>query len=129
MQTLTEDFLTVPEAAAALHVAPSTIRRWIREGDLLAYRIGKRRVAIRRADLTKMVGPARTGHDESDNRSTPEPLVIRRLTTEEQRRGFEALARIERLQQKIMAARGGEPFSPSWKLINEARDERSRELA
>ena len=32
------------------------------------------------------------------------------------------------LSDKILAERGGVPFSPSWELINEARDERSRQL-
>lgn len=34
--------LTLREAAAALKVSESTIRRWIREGSLTAYKVGKR---------------------------------------------------------------------------------------
>jgi excisionase family DNA binding protein len=50
MRALDEEFLTVAEAATLLRVAPSTIRRWIREGDVPAHRIGRRRVALLRAD-------------------------------------------------------------------------------
>ena len=54
---------------------------------------------------------------------------VRRLTPEEQRRALAALERAERTQAKILADRGGEPFSPSWELLNEARDERTRQLS
>ena len=40
MFTVDEDFVTVAEAATLLRVAPSTIRRWIREGDIPAHRSG-----------------------------------------------------------------------------------------
>ena len=54
-----EEFFTVAEAATLLRVAPSTVRRWIREGDVLAHHIGRRRVALRRADLARLITPAR----------------------------------------------------------------------
>ena len=34
MRAVDEEFVTVAEAAALLRVAPSTVRRWIREGDV-----------------------------------------------------------------------------------------------
>jgi hypothetical protein len=52
----------------------------------------------------------------------------RRLTPEEKQRGLDAMERLKALSDQILAERGGKPFSPSWKLINEARDDRSRQL-
>ncbi|MGH2558075.1 MAG: helix-turn-helix domain-containing protein [Thermomicrobiales bacterium] len=130
MQTLVEDYLTVTEAAEQLHVAPSTIRRWIREGDLPAYRIGKRRVGVRKVDLGTMINPADANREREHLAGTPEQTGERKLTPEEKRRGLKAMDRAERLSKKILAERGGKIFTPeSWVLINEARDERSRELA
>ena len=51
MHALDEDYITVAEAATLLRVAPSTVRRWIRQGDVPAYRIGQRRVALRHAGV------------------------------------------------------------------------------
>jgi excisionase family DNA binding protein len=128
MRTVAEDYVTVAEAAALLRVAPSTIRRWIREGDVPAYRIGRRRVALKRTDLTELITPARAGADKEGEMASIERPVIRRLTPEERQRGLNAVARLKELQQELLAARGGNPFSPSWELLNEARDERSRQL-
>lgn len=51
MSAIDEQYLTVAEAAERLRVAPSTIRRWIREGNPPAYRIGTRRVALHREEV------------------------------------------------------------------------------
>lgn len=55
------DPATVAEVVAALPVGERTVRRWIAEGDLPAYRLG-RKLLIRRADLeaatTRVVGAA-----------------------------------------------------------------------
>jgi len=37
-----QEFLTVEEAAAILKVRPSTVRAWVREGRMPAYRLGPR---------------------------------------------------------------------------------------
>jgi excisionase family DNA binding protein len=43
MPTLIEGikFYTIPEAAAALHVTPQTIRAWIKQGRIKSQRIGR----------------------------------------------------------------------------------------
>ena len=124
-----DDYVTVTQAATLLHVAPSTIRRWIREGVVPAYRIGRRRVALKRTDLMNLITPARAAGEKGDDTARGERAVIRPLTPEEQRRALAALERVERLQQRIVNERGGTPFSPSWELLNEARDERTRQLS
>ncbi len=86
MQTVDEQLMTVVEVAELLRVSPSTVRRWVREGDVPAFRIGGRRLGIRRSEL-------------------------------------------DQLRAKMLAERGGVPFSPpAWELINEARDERTEQL-
>lgn len=54
--------------------------------------------------------------------------VPRRLTLEEQQRGLEAFAELERLGAELQVRRGGVPFSNSGDLLNEIRDERTRQL-
>ena len=59
--------------------------------------------------------------------SKDERLVVRALTKDEQRRGVQALAELERLSAEIAAKRG--KLAPeSWELINQSRDERTGEL-
>ena len=57
MRAVDDEFVTVAEAAMLLRVAASTVRRWIRAGDVPAHRIGRRRVARRRADLATLITP------------------------------------------------------------------------
>jgi excisionase family DNA binding protein len=45
------ELLTVSEIATQLKLNPQTIRNWIDEGRLPAYRIGERRVRVSRADF------------------------------------------------------------------------------
>lgn len=44
-------------AADLLGVAPGTVYRWIREGDLPAVRIGAKTVRVRSADLLALLAP------------------------------------------------------------------------
>jgi len=129
MPTLDDDYVTVAEAATLLRVHPSTIRRWIRQGDVLAYRIGRRRLALKRVDLTKQISPVLAGEEIDGEMSSIKRLEIPLMTPEEQQRGFAAVESAKRLQAEFLERRGGEPFSPSWEIINELRDERSRQLS
>jgi hypothetical protein len=58
--------------------------------------------------------------DEASNRA---------LIRAEQERGLRALEKLERLDRELLARRSGRPFSPSWELLNQARDERTRAAA
>ncbi len=54
------DLLTVEQAALYLQVSQSSIRSYIRQGRLKAFRIaGKRKVLIPRAELLLLLEPAR----------------------------------------------------------------------
>lgn len=138
-----ENTVTVAEAAELLHVSQSTIWRWIKQGDLPAYHVGKRHVRIRRADLEQMVQPAmravETGTDDDTarlyelTRPTPEQIEenrkqVRRLTEEESQRALQAFERLRELRQEMLHARGGVPFSDSTEIIHQMREERTREL-
>jgi len=129
MSAVDEEYLTVAEAATLLRVAPSTIRRWIREGDVPAHRIGRRRVALRRADLASLITPARPAAETTDNVADNEPVVGRRLTPEEKERALEAMDRAQELAKRTFEERGGKLFPPAWITINEQRDERTRQLS
>lgn len=129
MRAVDEEFVTVAEAATLLRVAPSTVRRWIREGDVPAHRIGRRRVALRRADLASLITPVRPGMETSDKVVDDQKWEPRRLTPEEQQHALEALDRARRHAAETTARRGGKLFPPSWITINEQRDERTRQLS
>ena len=103
MPTVDEEFVTVAEAATPLRVAPSTIRRWIREGDVPAHRIGRRRVALRRADLARLITPARPAAKTNNNAADDDPVVGRRLTPEEVQQALEALDRAQRHAKETRA--------------------------
>lgn len=129
MHAVDEEFLTVAEAATLLRVAPSTVRRWIREGDVPAHRVGRRRIALRRADLARLITPARPAAETKDDVAVNEPVVGRRLTPEEKARALEAMDRAQELAKRTFEERGGKLFPPSWITINEQRDERTRQLS
>ena len=129
MRAVDDDYVTVAEAATLMRVAPSTIRRWIREGDVPAHRIGRRRVALRRADLSRLITPARPAGETKDNVAIDEPVVGRRLTPEEVQQALEALDWAQKLAQRTFEERGGKLFPPAWITINEQRDERTRQLS
>jgi excisionase family DNA binding protein len=129
MDATDEEFVTVAEAATLLRVAPSTVRRWIREGDVTAYRIGRRRVALRRTDLARLITPARPAAETKNNAAVDDPVVGRRLTAEEVQQALEVMDRARRHAAEIQARRGGKLFPSSWITINEQRDERTRQLS
>jgi len=72
MESQSRDLLTVEQAAEYLQLSQSSIRSYIRQGKLNAFRVaGKRKVLIPRTELLKLLEPARgavidelTGDDE-----------------------------------------------------------------
>jgi len=129
MRALDEDYVSVTEAAALLRVAPSTVRRWIRDGDVPAYRIGRRRVALKRDELSNLITPAGPGVGMSGKVVDDPKWEPRRLTAEEQQQALEIMDRIQQRAKEIRARRGGKLFPPAWITINEQRDERTRQLS
>ena len=52
-----QQFYSVPEAARLLDVSAATLWRWITARRLRAYRVGPRRIRVRRDDLEALVQP------------------------------------------------------------------------
>ena len=60
------DLLTVVQAAQYLQMSPSSIRSYIRQGKLRAFRIaGKRKVLIPRHELLALLEPARAAMEQA----------------------------------------------------------------
>jgi excisionase family DNA binding protein len=126
-QPYSEPYLTVVQAAEHFSVHPSTVRRWIDRGRLPAYRLGDKRIGVRPSDLARLVAPRPARAEHGGRMAQSERLVIPPLTKEQQRQGFQALAELERLSAAI-AAKHGKLTPESWELLNQSRDERTRDL-
>src|SRR5262249_6942539 len=88
---LDEHYLTIAQAAERLHVNKPTIRRWIAQGTLPAYKVGQRRVALRAADLARLITPVRRTQEPGEGMQETELGISPRLTPEQQRQGLAAL--------------------------------------
>lgn len=124
---LGEDYLTVAEAATFLHVSQSTIWRWIEHDELPAYRVGQRRVWVKKADLERLVTPARSSR-KGVEMAHQEATLPRSLTEEERKEALAALEAARRLRNQMLAQRGGKLFSDSSKLIEQMRKQRGHHL-
>lgn len=80
MDAESRDLLTVEQAANYLQLSQSSIRSYIRQGKLKAFRVaGKRKVLIPRDELLKLLEPARgelsddadEGHVADDDKPIP----------------------------------------------------------
>ncbi len=119
------DFVTVEEAAGLLRVSQSTLWRWLKAGDLRAYRIGGRRVWLRRSDLAGLVKPATGEAKEGGVMVQGERAHERRLTEAEQQRMLGAAEAARELRARLLDTRGGNLFRPAYEDIDEVRRERS----
>lgn len=125
MHVVDEQLMTVAEVAEFLRVAPSTVRRWVRDGAIPAFRIGGRRVGIRRSDLGAVVGPI------ADAPRSPQAAPAyrrRKLSPDEKARAWAVLDDLDRLRAEMLLERNGKPFLPAWELVTEIRDERTEQL-
>jgi excisionase family DNA binding protein len=57
---LEDSFLTVADVATILKLNPQTVRNWIDQGALPAFKVG-RRVRIRRSDFDRMIANGASG--------------------------------------------------------------------
>lgn len=108
--TASTDYLSVAEAATILKVTESTVRRWIRRGDLPAYRTGRRGVRVKREDLEREINPFVEFQRMQDEPTLPEVIEeLRRPLSEEKRKQWRAaIENARRLAAAMLAERGGE---------------------
>ena len=126
-QKLEEEFYTIREAARILRVSVSTIWRWIDSGRLPAYRVGQRRIRIRRNDLGTMIQPF-TGGKEGKMTKGEERVEVFKMSPNEARDQLAVVAEARRLQEQILARREGRLLPPSWPELNQSRDKRAETL-
>jgi len=123
--TIHNEYLTIAEAATLLKVNSSTIRRWIKDGRLAADHIGERTIRIQRSLLPLGTAP-KTEHDVIRH-DDGKPDIAATMDPETRTRLRDAIARSRKRRTAERRRNGGhENALPSWVLINEARDERSR---
>ena len=114
------DYLTVAEVAEALHVSPSTVWRWIRAKRLAAYRVGVRKIRIKKDDLAAVVGPARPAEPVPVESERPiSPYVFVPPSAEE-------IARRQEVYARILQNQKGRSIAPltTADLIRQVREER-----
>ena len=58
----------------------------------------------------------------------PERIPVRPLSDAEVRQGLEALKESEAFLQRLRERRKGQPLAPSWPLIRQEREARSKRL-
>ena len=91
------EYYTVAEAAKELDVSPSTVWRWIAAKRLPAYRVGARKIRIRKDDLASVVQSAQT--DQPPAPRPPGGCVFVPPSEEELARRKAVVARILANQQ------------------------------
>lgn len=60
---MNDDFLTLEDIAKQTHVTTETVRVWIREKQLVAYKVG-RSYLVKKEDFEKFLEQRRTDKDE-----------------------------------------------------------------
>jgi hypothetical protein len=106
-------------------MSTSTIWRWIRDDYLPSYRLGGRRVRVKRSDLEAKIvpwEPRRKGLATKEIDSYLTPMSDSAVDPDT------AMATALAFQEKLLAGRGGRLFSSSADDINEAREERTADL-
>ena len=116
-RTRNDELLTVKEAAALLKISTVTVRRWLKQGRLVGYRVGARSIRLRRRDVEALLEPRKT--EATDTRELPP------RTDEEMAQSKEAIRRIDELRERISQERGGKLMPSAVDLIHAERNKRS----
>ena len=102
--TTTDELMTVADAAAYLKLSKATIRRWIDRGELPAYRVGPRRVRLKRSDVEGVATPRR--RDEPDAIVVEGQVIRTKMTPEEAAHAAAWLERVTERAKKIRQEHG-----------------------
>jgi excisionase family DNA binding protein len=123
-----DQLLSASQTAHLLNVHISTIRRWIANGKLPAYRVGDKGVRVRYDDVIRLITPLGNSLEQGGRAKEAVDFTPRRLTPQEQKRALAAIDAAEKLQAEIRAQNQGKPFPDSASLIRAERERRTREL-
>lgn len=126
--SLNEEYLTVAEAATLFKVSQSTVWRWINQGAVPAYRVGRRGIRLLRGDLVRFVAPARQERGQVEEMAKPELAPLGPLSDAEQKAGLAALAKLRGLRQEMLRQRKGALFPNAADELHKLRTERTRQL-
>lgn len=118
------DLTSTQDAAKLLRVSESTVWRWINQEKIPAYKVGSKRVWLRRSELESLIRPARKRKEPTMERKQMLTLPMSAFATGDN----EAVARARALQASLLAKRGGKPMPEAWQDIDEAREQRSQGL-
>jgi excisionase family DNA binding protein len=121
------DLTSAKDAARLLKVSESTIWRWIEQEKIPAYRMGDKRVFLRRSELETLIKPARRTRRRTRYNVEDDRITRFRMTAASFGSG-DVVSRARAIQAEILARRGGKTVSASWEDINEAREIRSDAL-
>ena len=118
-----DDLVSVREAAGLLRVSESTVWRWINETYIPSYRVGRKRVYLKRAELAPLIRERKDNGTANTARGSltffPMSQPHRNVDPVAQSLGMIASWRAEHRDERWPAA---------WQDINEMREERSRDL-
>ena len=127
MQAIKDDYVPTAEAANLLGINRVTLHRWVKQGILRAYSLGPRKVLFKRSDLIELLKPKR-GEEAEARIKERLGRIIPPLTDEQVEQGLAAMKAGRALGERIAERRGAQPWKPSWEIINEGRDERTKQL-
>lgn len=113
-----DEYITVAEAANLFKVSQSTVWRWIDRGEVPAYRIGQKGIRIRKAELSKLVNPARSDTQKGGIMGKEQRPTIPTPNKEELARRQTVVAKVLANAQKRNIA----PLSAA-ELVRKAREE------
>lgn len=121
-----DDLVSVRDAARVLRVSESTVWRWINEDLLPSYRVGRKRVYLKRRELTPLLRPAR---QKGGDMAEKERERLNLVPMAPRRPGIDPVEQALTLRAKLRAKYGDQRSGPeAWEDINEARDQRTRDL-
>lgn len=121
-----EEYLTITEAAGLFKVSQSTVWRWVNQGTITAYRIGRRGIRLKRAELMRFITPARKAGEKGGRMTNLERHELGPLSENEQKAGLAALAKLKSLREEMLRQRQGTLFPNAAEDLHQLRTERSR---
>ena len=119
-----ENYVTIKDAAAELHVAESTVWRWVDRGLIPAYRLPGRRIRLKKEDVARALKPIEAEAHKA-------PPNWREWIVGAQGKDVPpevAIAKADAVVRRMRAERAGREEPDSTEDIRRMREERSAEM-